>query len=348
MRAKKRPYKCLTWLQRLELERLMKAKLPIKQIALTLGVHISTVYRELKRGECELLNYDWTTRKDYSPQIAEEKRKVNATARGAGLKIGNDYALANYIEKRIVDDGLSPLAVIGEIRHNKIPFATSICVKTLYNYIAKGVFLRLTLDKLPFRGKRVKPHRKVQAAKLPRGESIEKRPAEIAERKTFGHWEMDCIVGKREAGKVFLTLSERLTRKEIILLMPNRKAESVVNALDILERRYKDAFPAIFKSITVDNGAEFSDCQRMERRNKDENRQRPKKYDCRPYSSYERGTNERLNREIRRKCPKGTDFESYSQEDVQRVEDWVNAYPRGVLGFETSAFLFENHISNIN
>lgn len=70
-------------------------------------------------------------------------------------------------------------------------------------------------------------------------------------------------------------------------------------------------------------------------------------YYCHPYSSYERGTNERLNREIRRKIPKGSDLTKYSHAEIQNVEDWLNNYPRQILGFATPNELFNACLSSI-
>lgn len=65
------------------------------------------------------------------------------------------------------------------------------------------------------------------------------------------------------------------------------------------------------------------------------------------YSSYERGTNERLNREIRRMIPKGSDLTKYTDKQIQVIEDWMNNYPRQVLGFATPNELFDACISSI-
>lgn len=245
-----------------------------------------------------------------------------------------------------MDGGLTPLAVLGEIKRNVIPFRTSICIRTLYNYIEKGVFLRLDLKHLPLKGKRKKHNRKVKiAAKPSRGTSIEKRPAVINDRTEFGHWEMDCVEGKKKKKETILALSERLTRREILIKIPDKTTTSVVKALNSLERRYGKRFRKIFKSITVDNGTEFSDRKGMEK--SIYNGQRTEIYYCHPYSSYERGTNERLNREIRRKIPKGSDLTKYSAQDIQDVENWLNDYPRQILDFATPNELFNACLSSI-
>lgn len=354
IRKPKRPYKCLTWQQRLQLEAYLKAKLPKKEIAQLLGVHISTVYRELQRGtyQHKTTVYDYYGDKTYkyaerySPDIAEEKYRQKAAKRGNPLKIGNDYQLCDYIEKRIVDDGLTPLAVLGEIKRNNMNFKTKICIRTLYNYIDKGIFLRLGLQHLPIKSKR-KAHKKRinRAAKPSKGTSIEKRPADIADRATFGNWEMDCVEGKKKKKETLLCLSERFTRREIIIKIPDKTTTSVVNALNSLERKYGTLFSNLFTTITVDNGTEFSDCSGME--TSIHGGQRTKIYYCHPYSSYERGTNERLNREIRRKIPKGSDLTTYTDKEVQAVEDWMNNYPRQVLGFATPNELFDACLASI-
>ncbi len=353
-RKPKRAYKCLTWTQRLKMEAYLKAKLPKKEIAKLLGVHISTVYREEKRGLCEqkVTKYDvygdryYQTKQIYAPEIAEENYRQKAQSRGVGLKIGNDYELAEYIEKRIADDGLTPLAVLGEIKKKGLKFKTKICVRTLYNYIENDVFLRLDIKSLPIKGKRKINHRnKLRAAKPPRGESIEKRPAEINDRVEFGHWEMDCVIGKTL--ETLLTFTERLTRKEIIIKLPNKKNESVVKALDTLERKHGKRFRKIFKSITVDNGVEFTDCAGMERSVYGKNEKRTKFYYCHPYTSCERGTNERLNREVRRKFPKGTSFKKVTIQEIKLAEDWINNYPRQIFGFATSEELYQAQIAKI-
>lgn len=327
---------------RIRIEAYRKAKIPVKEIAALLNVHISTIYRELKRGVYEHRNTDWTTEMRYSPDIAEDKYRKNLAAKGPDLKIADDFALADYIERRIVDDKLTPIAVIGEIKKKQLQFKTQICVNTLYSYIYKGVFLRLSLQHLPIRHKIIKRKRKLAVARPPRGQSIEKRPSEINARTSFGHWEMDCVAGKTK--KSLLVLTERYTRKEFIFPISTMNTDNVVRSLNVLEKRFGKRFPQVFKSITVDNGTEFSDCVRMEKSIYG-NKKRTQLYYCHPYSSYERGTNERMNREIRRQFPKGTDFSTVSDDQITALELWLNDYPRKILDFSTPNELFLHCIS---
>lgn len=341
-------HKHLTWTDRLKIEKGLKEGLKPLAIANRLHVHNSTIYRELKRGTYTHLNSDLTTEERYSPDIAQQRYEDNLKAKGGNLKIGNDHDLAAYIEKRIGKDGYSPAAVVGEIKRQKLPFRTEVSEKTIYNYIDKGVFLTLSRKSLPEHGRRKRKYDKVtrrKAARVARGESIENRPQEINQRQTFGHWEGDCVCGKKKTKETLFVLSERLTRQEIIIKMPNQTALSVVHALNKLERRYGKQFPKIFKSITFDNGSEFADCAGMERSIYSQSRKRTKVYYCHPYSAYERGTNENINKMIRRFLPKGTDFKKVSAAYIQRIETWLNHYPREILGFETSDALFTRHLA---
>lgn len=357
MRKSKGQFKHLSFTARLNIESGLKMNMPIKQIAEKIGVHISTVYREVKRGtyQKKVGYYDhyryerlYRYKETYSPDKAEQRYRDNLIAKGAPLKIGNDFELANYIEKKIINDGYSPDCVIGEIRRKRLPFRTSICTRTLYNYIEKGVFARLSLQDLKEKGRKKKRKaREVTIARAPRGTSIENRPKMILKRDEFGHWEMDCVCGPTTA--VFLVLTERMTRREIIMSMQNQKAESVVRCLNVLERKYGCLFRKVFKTITVDNGSEFSDFERMEHSSFGRGKgKRTQVFYCHPYCSSERGSNERMNREIRRKVPKGTDLSKFKEEDVKEIEYWLNHYPRRILQYATPQEMYDEQIAKIS
>lgn len=339
-----RRFKHLTKTDRLRIEQQLRDGKEPKEIAESIGVHVSTIYREKNRGQYEHLNSDYTTEMRYSPDIADDRYRENLRAKGPDLKIGKDRKLAEYIEGKIADEKYSPAAVLGEIKAQGLQLDTSISVNTLYSYIDKGIFLRLTNKDLPVKGTRKRGYHKVkEAARPPKGESIEKRPEEIASRETFGHWEMDTVVSARPSKKVLLVLSERLTRDEIVRKLPDKTTASVVQALDMLEQEYGDVFPQIFKTITCDNGTEFSDFEGIERSSTGEGK-RTSLYYCHPYSAYERGTNENTNKLIRRFAPKGTNFDDLTDEAVAKIEEWLNNYPRRILGFMSAGSLFQEHV----
>ena len=338
-----RTFKHYTWDERLRLETMLRDGVPKPEIAERLGFHISNIYREIARGAYEHRNSDWTTEPRYAADVADRKYRAHLAAKGAELKLGKDHDFAKYIEKKIVQDKYSPAAALMDIKRRGLQFAVHVCATTLYSYIDKGVFLTLSNEHLPVKALREtkQGYRPIRRARAPKGESIEKRPAEVADRKIFGHWEMDTVKGKQGTKKTLLVLTERLTRNEIKLPMSDGTKESTVMVLDGLERRYGAAlFRKVFKSITVDNGSEFADWRGIERSALHPGENRTKIYCCHPYSSWERGSNENQNKLIRRWIPKGTPIENYSDEYMRHIEDWMNDYPRALFGGKSSAEMF--------
>ena len=133
-------YNHLTITNRLQIEAWQRVKIKPQQMAVQLGVHISTIYRELKRGEYEHLNTDYTKEKRYSADIAEQRYQESLRAKGADLKIGSDRIYAEYIEYKIREEKYSPAAVLGEIEAQGLEFNTTVSKTTLYSYIDKGIF----------------------------------------------------------------------------------------------------------------------------------------------------------------------------------------------------------------
>lgn len=345
-----RRFKQLTKADRLKIEALVKAGHGKEEIADQIGVHISTIYRELKRGRYIHTNSDLTEEERYSPDIAHDKYRENLRAKGPDLKIGNDQALADFIEDKMVNEDFSVGAVLGYIEQQGLEFSVTITRQTLYRYIDIGLFLNLTNKDLPIKGnrkKKKKPVRKTQA-RAAAGDSIEKRPDDIDTREEFGHWEMDTVIGKRgESKHSLLVMTERKTREELMFLLMEHTTEQVVSCINRLEEQWGDRFSRIFKTITVDNGTEFSDCEGLEKSILQDGENRTKIYYCHPYSSYERGSNENQNKLIRRKVPKGTNFDDRTEDDIREVENWINNYPRLLFGWETAQMQFDKELALI-
>lgn len=351
MEKQMKGWKQLKYSDRIRIEAWLRAKISVQEIADMLHVHRSTIYREIKRGQYEHLNSDYTVEKRYSPEIAQKHCDENLQVRGTQLKIGNDYKYAEYIEKKIIEENYSPEAVLGELRvqNRAKDFSVSICIRTLYNYIDKGVFLNLTNKNLPVKRNKKRGYKKVRVQKRASvGTSIEERPEYIKDRKEFGHWEMDSVVGKRGKSKnTFLVLTERKTRNEIIFKLPDHSATEVVKAVDCLEITWGSMFSDVFKTITVDNGTEFSYFNELERSCTKPDEKRTKVYYCHPYSSWERGSNENNNKMVRRIVPKGTNFDSMTDDEVLDMQIWINGYPRRIHDYHSAAELFEKEIAKL-
>lgn len=343
-------YSQFTEKERYQLEALLKAKTPLKDIAVILGKNVKSIYNERKKGEIELLNSDLTKRKEYLADRGQQVYEENKSKQGAKMKIGNDYKLAEFIEKRIIENKFSPEAVLMEIDNNpELNFKTKICTTTLYSYIDKGIFLNLTNKHLPVKRKKRKgEYKRTVALRNLKGRSIEERPSEILERNEFGNWELDTVVGARGKGKAcLLVFTERTTRVELIRKIPDKKSESVIKALDKIEKELgAKKFRENFKTITMDNGVEFLNHEGIEKSCINKKTQRTTTYYCHPYSSWERGSNENANKLIRRFIPKGDLIENYTDEQINYIEHWINNYPRKLFKGKSSNQILDELYKN--
>ena len=347
MENRKRSYRRMTLSDRDKIEALRNARVPVSDIAKELGFSKVTIYAELKRGAYQHRNYDWTETTKYSAYKAQRNADYNATSKGAQLKIGNDYAFAQFVEKMILK-GYSPAALLDFIKTNNLEFDTHVCRVTLYSYIDKGIFRNISNKNLLRKSKK-KKHKTVQRIKkLPHiDHSIEKRPKEIQSRISFGHWELDSVIGTQKKGKTILSITERKTRMQLVLISKDKSAASTVNAINMIERKIGTRnFRKIFQSITCDNGTEFSNTYGIEY-SPITGRQRTTVYYCHPYCSSERGSNENQNGFIRRFIPKGTPISNYTPNDIKYIQDFINYYPRGIFNGKSSADLFKSELSQL-
>lgn len=333
-------YKHLTYEDRVKMEVLFNKKYSAEEIADYLKVHVATVYREFGRGRYMHTLTDLTEEPRYSADKAQALHDWLATNKGRPLKIGSDMVLARFIEKEIADDRKSPEVVAEDIKDNW-HFSIKLSPRTIRRYIASGMFLRLTQADLPNKGKYKVKKNKIRVIKAPKfGKSIDLRP-DILNRHEFGHWEMDTVRGKLGVTRsCLLVLTERKTLKERIFKLKDGRAKTVVRALNKLERELgTENFKKIFKTITVDNGVEFSDSNGIER--SINGGYRTVVYYCHPYCSWERGSNENQNKLIRRHLPKGTDLDQITDKQVRYIEEWMNTYRRRKFGYNTADQLYK-------
>ena len=324
-----------------------KKRLNQKELADILEISPSTLSRELRRGRVKQLDTYLVEYYSYSALVAQQDYDYKASAKGPGLKIGDDLKLAAHIERKLLGidaEGrrirpYSPDACIMEFEHKGWPTKTRICTRTLYHYIEKDVFCSITQKDLPRGGqrKRRKSRRVRRSYKVPTGRQIEDRPCEAENRTEYGHWEMDCIESIKSDRTCILSLVERYSREAILVKLSSQTQDAVIRALNSLERSLGSRnFRDVFKTITVDNGSEFWDWESLETSilNK---KARTAIYYAHPYSSWERGSNENLNGFVRYFIPKGTRISDYKQKEIQELAEWINDYPRRILKGQTAA-----------
>ena len=174
-------YRHLTEHDRNKIAKMKKEGATLREIGAALHVSAATVCREIKRGTYTYMNADYIEVTEYIPERSHQRYRANMEAKGPGLKIGNHRDYAEKLEELIVDQDFSPSAALHEIEnHPEIygDFGIRVCRQTLYSYVDKRIFARLTNKDLPFKGSRRKTktkhiHRMKSASK---GDSIEKRP----------------------------------------------------------------------------------------------------------------------------------------------------------------------------
>lgn len=336
-------HKYISYEERLQIEVLYNTKHSKKYIAGVLNRHISTIYREIEKGLYSHTLTDLREELRYSAQKAQKYADYQATAKGRDLKIGNDYALVGFVEDCILNKGWSPDQIVGFIKVNNLPL-TSVCRATLYNYIYRGLFFKVSPKNLYCKGQRKKTnHKSLKVRKRAcLGLSIEKRPFAPSER-LFGNWEMDTVIGQRSSKNALLVLTERYTRYELIYRIKSKTAAEVIKCLNHLEWKYGKSFKDIFKTITVDNGSEFSSYELMKKSYRSKSA-RTEIYYCHPYSSWERGSNERQNQIIRRYIKKGIPIEKYDDNYIRIVESSINKMPRKMFDYRSSEDLFSEQL----
>jgi IS30 family transposase len=337
--TKSKKYVHLTERDRYKIEGLLEGKKDVEEIAAILGRDRSTIYREIIRGTIIRVQNDFCEEGEYRANSAQADYDKQGQNKERSLKIGKDKELEAYIRIRIIKDKFSPDAVIGDIKIKGLKFEKQICTKTLYNYIDAGLLSGISNKNLwQKRDKKKRKYKTVSRVNTKNKDcrSIEDRPKKINNRVEYGHWEGDTVKGPQGAKTGLFTLTERKSREEIIIKVNDGTQEAIREAIDGLESKYEVGFKAKFKSITFDNGPEFLEWKSLEISILKPEERRTVIYFAHSYSAWERGTNENQNRMIRRFVPKGRDIAEFSKADIQEIEDWMNNYPRKILGYRTA------------
>lgn len=289
----------------------------------------NTIRNELKRGTVSQRNGK-STFQAYFPETGQLVYEQNRLKCGPKFKFLQCTEFINHVSTLFFNDHLSLDSICGVSKVKELfQKDEMVCTRTLYNYVDKGLLTISNLD-LPLKLKRNTKHAQVRKNKKLLGTSISERPEIINNRLEFGHWEIDTVIGKKgKLEPVLLTLTERTTRAEIIKVISNKTAKAVQIALDEIRISTGEYFSNVFKSITSDNGSEFADLSTLESITD------TKIYFAHPYTSCERGTNERHNGLIRRFIPKGKSITEYSLREIARIQNWCNDLPRKILKYLT-------------
>lgn len=327
--------------QRVIIQTRLKDGYSAYRIAKELKCAANTVRNEIRRGSVEQIiqGKKVVTYFADAGQYQYHQHRKHCLGKYKRL-LCNDFI--NYVSEKMRSDNWSVDSCFGKaLLDHLFERSEMVCTKTLYSYIDLGLMTQKNID-LPMKLRRNTKQSRVRKNKKNLGRSIEERPQSVASREEFGHWEIDTVIGvKTKDDQVLLTLVERQTRCFIVRKIKGKTALAVMEAIDALQEEYGSQFGKVFKTITSDNGSEFSDLSRLETDTQ------TKIYFTHPYTSCERGTNERHNGLIRRFIPKGNRMDGYSSDEISLIEDWCNCLPRKILGYHTPEELFEQNLDVI-
>lgn len=307
----------------------------ITQIAKIIKRNKSTVSREIRRGSTLQRDTNYFLYKRYfadTAQIYHEKRRAKCYQRNP-LKHYTVFLrmLTHKIKAKF--DATSVDEFVGEFKQ-KMPNYPCPSTPTVYRYIDQGLLSISNID-LPMKLKRRQHHHKSHGHRpniKHLGNSIEQRPKEVESRKVPLHWEGDLVKGVRRKNQAALmTLTERKTRFEIIIKIPDYHADTCRRVL----QQEIDKHPEWFKTITFDNGSEFSELSQVTGCDI---------YFAHPYSPWERGTNENCNGLIRQFFPKGQSMKDVTKAYVQKAASAINHKHRRILQYHTASELFKQCI----
>jgi transposase, IS30 family len=345
-------YKQLTYEQRCHIEAYMKTDFSQRQIARLVGVHQSTISRELRRN-LGLRGY----RCDQVQRLSTDRRRdaVRAHVMTPAMIANIEYLLAKRWSPEQISSWLR-LALGEFVSHERIyqhVWADKKRGGTLYQ------FLRRHGKKYQSRGKRLAGRGYIKNAV-----SIDERPAHVENRDEVGHWEIDTVIGKDHSGAL-VTIVERATRFTVCMRVMKKTAEEIARATNTLLKPLK----GLVRSITADNGKEFAYHEQI-----------AKALDCKfyfahPYASlcilgawehgsmgawehgsmgawehgsmgaWEHGLNENTNGVLRQYYPKNTDFIAIDDGELKRNLLELNERPRKVLGFIAPVDLMKKELA---
>lgn len=311
-----RTYHQLTQGQRYQIYALKKTGHSGSEIAEVIGVHKSTVSRELRRNQGG---------RGYRPQQAQKlvmARKPKAVSRITA-------ETWTVVEKLLRQDW-SPEQISGRLRKEQ-----KVCIS--HEWIYQHVLANKRAGGSLYKHLRCQKQRRKRygtynrRGKLLNCRSIEERPAVVNARKRLGDWEVDTILGKGHK-QALVTLTERKSRFTLLGKVPQRSAQAVQDQIHRLLLPVQDKV----HTLTSDHGKEFAYHEQIAQL------LQLKYYFAHPYAAWERGTNENTNGLLRQYFPKKHDLQRVSHKEIDHAMSRLNFRPRKSLRFKTPFEVFHH------
>ena len=334
LRSKYMNYIHLTIEERACISKFKEMKMSLREMAKLLNRNVSTISRELKRNSYKTGIHYSATR--YVPTDANNKYKMRRLKCHRNCII--NCSTVEYIKNKI-ELHWSPDQIVNRIDENKpLKFPS---ISTIYRWIHYGYIPKVSIIHLRRKGSFKRPAETRGRFNL--GKTIKKRPKEVYKRNTFGHWEADTVVSGKldnytlKSKYCFVSLAERKSRLYLVKWIPNRKEETVTNAIIEL---LKDFPNEAIKTITCDRGKEFAGWKQIEEE------LNTNMYFADPYCAWQKGTNENSNGLLREFYPKHIDLSKTNEKEVQDVLKLLNNRPRKCLDYKTPNEIFNEYLTN--
>lgn len=312
--------------QRYEIYALLHAGLCKSKIADIVGVHKSTITRELQRNS-------YLGTKSYYPKYAQRAYENRHRRSSATIKRSIPRTVYDTARILLVEYDFSPEQIVGYCRLHGIRMCSH---ESIYKWIwadkRSGGKLYMSLRHC---GRKYRSRGSVNNSRslIPNAIDISQRPEIVDARSRFGDFEIDTIVGGGGQSQHILTVVERRTGMLLMRRLKVPTADETAYMLTDCLRPLSEL--GLVKTITADNGRQFAKHAIVSKETGADF------YFARPYHSWERGTNENTNGLIRQYIPKGTNFDLYSDHDLEIIQLRLNSRPRKRLGYSTPIEEFE-------
>jgi IS30 family transposase len=326
-------YSHLDLAERRRIAHWLEAKVPVAEIARRLGRHRSTIHREINRNYYYLnLRDRWG--QEYSGYYAVVANTKADRRRASGAKLTRRPALREHVMARL-RDGWSPQQIDGRLKRD--PLAEGrVPHETIYRHIYSqrgredGLLGLLPMAR---RQRQRRFGRKPRAKAIPASQNIAVRPAAIATREEFGHWEVDLMIFARRFGNGNVTsMQERKSRYLILIRNDDKRASTVGkaigNTLAALPHHAR-------RSITFDRGTEFMGYGSLPL----------PAWFCDPHSPWQKGGVENANGRTRRYLPLESAAGDQTPEALQRLAAKLKAVPRRCLGYRAPTEVFSEAVA---
>jgi len=320
--------KCYTQLgieERCAIARLRTEGRSIRQIAATLDRPPPTIARELKRNG--------TKGGGYRAVYAHEQTHAR---RWCGARLDRDDELRNDVLSRL-RLGWSPEAVAGRLKRERGRSVTS--HESIYRFIyaqiarTKDYSWRKLLRRGKWRRGRRRRGGSSSARTILHRRPLSERPAAVADRSEFGHWEADGMQFGR-SGQTVLMLHERRSRLLIAVRRPSRAAAPVAEAIAAVLGPLP---PEFRQTVTFDNGTEFAHHYELHAWGIET-------FFCDTYSPWQKGGVENAIGRMRWFLPRKTNLASLSEREFTALLRVYNNTPRKCLGYLTPAEVLREQV----